>query len=148
MKTFKQFNEASIGGRPTPEQINKEYDQLMKKPIGTLRAIISRSRKVVDVKEFRTKDHVVTEILVDKHGRKAVSAAFDVTEAVKGLGLDGWKKGPDGKWYNTKYSKPSDDTDENKARARKLERQEDQRKKERTAQKRAEMRHNKQRRDK
>jgi len=59
------------------EDIKREYAELKKHNIKTLRDMIKTGNKVHDTSEYRTKDDAVTKILHDKHGSKKVEAAFN-----------------------------------------------------------------------
>ena len=78
MKSFKShIEENSYKSSP----IYKEYLQLRKLPIKSLRDILSRNYKVVDLKGY-DKIGAISQILRDKYGNKRVDKVF--SEAVFG----------------------------------------------------------------
>ena len=56
--------------------IRKEYNDLKKHTIKTLRDMVGRQSKISDTKELRSKDHAISTYLRNKHGDKKVDAAF------------------------------------------------------------------------
>jgi hypothetical protein len=79
--------------------IRKEYDSLKKHDIKTLRNIIKSNNRVHDTSEYRTKDHAITKILTDKHGRKKMDQVFGEEVAVNAVGagnVAGLGVGPQG----------------------------------------------------
>jgi hypothetical protein len=62
--------------------IVKEYEDLKKHDINTLRGIVKQQSRISDTSEIRTKDHAITKILRHKHGNKKVAQAFGLDEEV------------------------------------------------------------------
>ena len=64
----------------TKEDILKAYKELKTKSIQDLKKIIQSNNRVIDVKEFKTKDHAISKILRDKFGNKKVDDTFKLKE--------------------------------------------------------------------
>jgi hypothetical protein len=62
------------------QDIKKEYDAMKKYDIGTLRNMIKNQRRVSDVSEYRSKDHIISAYLRHKYGDKKVAAAMGLNE--------------------------------------------------------------------
>jgi hypothetical protein len=60
--------------------IYKEYLDLKKLSIDDLRSIIKKQQKIVDVKDYTTKDHAASVIIRHRHGDKKVDAVFGFNE--------------------------------------------------------------------
>lgn len=60
--------------------IYKEYLNLKKLSINDLRSIIQKQQKIVDVKDYTTKDHAASVIIRHRHGDKRVDAVFGFNE--------------------------------------------------------------------
>lgn len=73
--------EVELGEEKHP--IVKEYGDLKKHDIGTLRNMVKQQSRISDVSDIRTKDHAITKILRHKHGDKKVAQAFGLSEQVK-----------------------------------------------------------------
>lgn len=56
--------------------IYKEYQDLKKQDIKSLRNIIKGQHRVIDTSEFRTKEHAASHILHTKHGSRRMAAVF------------------------------------------------------------------------
>ena len=77
MKSFKQFNESKIDEKVNKSSpIYKEYLQLKKLSLKSLRDQLSRNYKVVDLKGY-DKEGAISQILRDKHGNKKVDKVFN-----------------------------------------------------------------------
>ena len=59
--------------------IYKEYEELKKLPIKSLRNKLSQTHKIVDLKGY-DKEGAISQVLRDKHGDKKVDAAFGFSE--------------------------------------------------------------------
>jgi hypothetical protein len=79
----KEESELDEGKVDKNNPIYKEYLDLKKNDIKTLRNMISGERRIVDTSEFRSKDHAISTILRDRHGNKKVDQAFGVNEEVE-----------------------------------------------------------------
>jgi len=79
MKTYKEF---ILENKGRIEKVKKEYADLKKKSVKELRGIIQSTNKVINVQGF-DKGGAISQILRDRHGNKAVDAAFDLDEARK-----------------------------------------------------------------
>jgi hypothetical protein len=73
MQTFKQYLKEKVD-KNSP--IYKEYLQLKKLSIKSLRDILGRNQKVVDLKGY-DKEGAISQILRDKHGNKKVDKVFN-----------------------------------------------------------------------
>lgn len=62
--------------------IYKEYEELKKLPIKSLRNKLSQTHKIVDLKGY-DKEGAISQILRDKHGDKKVDAAFGFSESTE-----------------------------------------------------------------
>lgn len=62
--------------------IYKEYEELKKLPIKSLRNKLSLTHKIVDLNGY-DKEGAISQILRDKHGDKKVDAAFGFSESAE-----------------------------------------------------------------
>jgi len=89
------FNSGVSNGTDSAEHVHedvgsirKEYNDLKKHDIKTLRDMVGRQSKISDTKELKSKDHAISTYLRNKHGHKKVDAAFNEDLAVPLLGGD------------------------------------------------------------
>lgn len=64
-----------------PKSIRKEYDDLKKSTVQSLRDMWSRTYRIGNPKEL-DKEGLVMDILIAKHGRRYIEAAFESYESI------------------------------------------------------------------